>query len=628
MAMNNSPEGSLWRRWDLHLHTPITRLANGYEAAGTDEAWNRYIDALEASAVQAFGITEYFGFGGFFQVRERYAAKYPESGKVIFANMELRLSESISRSGNQPHLHIIFDNDPAVSSREVLTRFCTNLNTQAADGTEVRVRCADLDTPAKIQAATVSLDHVEDALKATFGIAKPYLLVFPANNDGLRSTDNNSPRKTQLADRIDRTCHAFFGNAANRDFFLRIDRYTAGVGPSEPKPVISGSDAHSFLDLERLSGDVAGFPATWIKADLTFRGLQQICFEPEDRVFIGTEPPVLVRQGGDGTKFLRELTLDQIASYDERNGRWFKNVTLPLNPELTAIIGNKGSCKSALVDILGLLGESRQESFFSFLVDGPKNKKFRQPGYAEHFHAAITWVSGIKTQKKLSDRSDPSLPETIRYLPQNYFEQLTNEIEIEKFRKEIEEVVFSHVEESDKLGKTNFSELEEFKTLQSKQEVSILKRRLRELNIEIVKLEEQEKIQYRLQLDGQHKAKSEELIAIDTAKPKEVAKPGQEDPEQKSLTAEVAQKVALLKSLDERIQQCVEATTRIKSDIQQIVSLQERLMTLKSDAERTVDELAPQLKALVVDPADIVSFTVNLNPMRQGLKQLELSLRS
>jgi len=51
MAMINSPEGSLWRRWDLHLHTPITRLANSYEGAGTDEAWNRFIDALEDSEV-------------------------------------------------------------------------------------------------------------------------------------------------------------------------------------------------------------------------------------------------------------------------------------------------------------------------------------------------------------------------------------------------------------------------------------------------------------------------------------------------------------------------------------------------------------------------------------------------
>ena len=85
-------------------------------------------------------------------------------------------------------------------------------------------------------------------LNETFGIEKQYLLLFPANNDGLRSTDNNSPRKVQLADRIDRVCHAFFGNAANRDFFLKTDRYATGFGPSEPKPVISGSDAHSFVD--------------------------------------------------------------------------------------------------------------------------------------------------------------------------------------------------------------------------------------------------------------------------------------------------------------------------------------------------------------------------------------------
>ncbi|SHI08061.1 hypothetical protein SAMN05443248_8011 [Bradyrhizobium erythrophlei] len=186
--------------------------------------------------------------------------------------------------------------------------------------------------------------------------------------------------------------------------------------------------------------------------------------------------------------------------------------------------------------------------------------------------------------------------------------------------------VGSHIEESDKLGKANFSELEEFKTLQSKQEVSILKRRLRELNIEIVKLEEQGKIQYRLQLEGQRKAKFEELVAIDAAKPKEVAKPDQEDPEQKSLAAEVAQKVALLKSLGERIQRCVEATTRVKSDLQQIVSLQERLITLKSDAERTIGESAPQLKALGVDPAAIVAFTVNLNPIETRAEAIRAQL--
>lgn len=74
------------------------------------------------------------------------------------------------------------------------------------------------------------------------------------------STDTNSPRKVTLADRIDKEYDFFFGNAGNRDFLLGTNRYAQGE--SIPKSVVSGSDAHSFDDLERLEGDVAGFAPT------------------------------------------------------------------------------------------------------------------------------------------------------------------------------------------------------------------------------------------------------------------------------------------------------------------------------------------------------------------------------
>jgi predicted ATPase len=617
--------GSLWRRWDLHLHTPVTRLSNAFANPGTDVAWERYIDELEASPVQAFGITEYFGYAAYFDLLKRYRAKYPASTKVFFANIELRLSESISKKGNHPHLHVIFDNDPDVCGQDVLQRFCTHLETQSETDANVKLRCVDLDTVEKIESATVSLDQVEEALKKTFGDSKPYLLVFPANNDGLRSTDTGSPRKVTLADRIDRTCDAFFGAAGNRDFFLRRDRYQSGW--SEPKPVISGSDAHSFDDLERLSGDVANFPGTWIKADLTFRGLQQICFEPSDRVFIGEEPPVSIRITEDGTKFLEELTISQVDGYDERRGRWFKNVDLPLNPELTAIIGNKGSCKSAIVDILGLLGESRQEPFFSFLADGPKNKKFRQPGYAENFYASVKWATGKTVQKKLSDRVDITSPETIRYLPQNYFEQLTNEIEIEKFRREIEEVVFSHVEESDRLGKSTFGDLEEAKTLQSKQEISSLKKRLRELNIEIVKLEEQGSPQYRRQLEGQRKAKAEELAAIDASKPKEVQKPSEENAEQRALTARVNNKMTLLSSIGQRVQRCIEEVAQNKSNLQGLVTIRERIISFKATAIEEVEQLTTDLLPYGIETSDIIKVDIDVTPVESKIAEVQARLK-
>ena len=225
--------------------------------------------------------------------------------------------------------------------------------------------------------------------------------------------------------------------------------------------MISGSDAHSFRDLERLEGNVSGYSPTWIKADLTFRGLKQICFEPDARVFIGSEPPIEQSKRNRATKFISRLSIDQKEGYNELNGQWFKNVNIPINPELTAIIGNKGSGKSAIVDIIGLLGESHQNKHFSFLSNESHNRKFKQAGYAENFHATLEWESTGKVFKYLDDDVDTTKPESVRYLPQNYFEELTNEIEIEKFRKEVEDVVFSHVDETDRMGKSTFSELQE-----------------------------------------------------------------------------------------------------------------------------------------------------------------------
>ena len=615
-----APEGSIWRRWDLHIHTPGTKLNNAY-GSDDDATWNRFIDELETSSVQVFGITDYFCCDSYFKLKQRYSEKYPETEKIFFLNVEFRLSESISADGSHPDIHVIFDNDEDNVNQKIIGRFLTNLETQAISDANVKTRCSDLKAKAEFMAATVSLDNLLKALEDTFGDDKLYLIVFPANNNGLRSTDSNSPRKVSLADRIDRTCDVFFGNANNREFLLKKDRYRDGE--SEPKPVVSGSDAHSFDDLERFSGDVAGYPSTWIKADATFFGLTQICHEPESRVFIGSEPEVKIRQDQDGTKFLGRLQISQIEEYDESNGRWFKSVDLPINPELTAIIGNKGSGKSAILDIIGLLGDSRQEDYFSFLTDDSKSKKFRQRGFAENFVAKLIWRSGKLVQKSLSDNCDPYKPEAIEYLPQNYFEQLTNEIEIEQFRSEIEDVVFSHVEETERLGKSSFSELEESKTLQCKEEISTLKRQIRELNYKIVDFEKESSPKYRKQVCAQIQAKKEELAALNATKPKEVAKPDTETDEQRSIAAQVDKLSTLLSTLNNRVQERVSETTALKSSMQLAVSLKDRLNRFNASMRKEIEELDSMFRELNLHMNDIVSVGMNFAPIDGRINEFQ-----
>ncbi|MXV73885.1 hypothetical protein F4Z99_06370, partial [Candidatus Poribacteria bacterium] len=583
----NSKKGSQWRRWDLHIHTPGTKLADSY--GNEENVWDEYIDCLEKSLVQAFGITDYFSADGYFSLLEKYKKKYPETDKVFFPNIEFRLVEAISPENSNPNIHVIFDNDTEVCSKDSINRFLLTLKTSANKETGARISCAELRTQSQYKAATVSFEELREALEETFGETRPYLIAFPAKNDGIRSTDSRAPRKVLISDKIDKGSHLFFGDSKSRGWFLQPDRYKDGK--SRPKPVVSASDAHSFDDLERLGGDVSGYEPTWIKADLTFRGLEQICFEPEARVHIGSEPEVEIRKSNQATKFLKELEIDQKEGYDGVNGYWFKKVNIQLNPELVVIIGNKGNGKSALVDIIGLLSNSRQENNFSFLINKKDNKKFRQRGYSENFTAKLKWQSGSTISKQLDEDIDESQPEAVRYLPQNYFEQLTNEIEIQQFRREIENVVFSHVEETDRMGKATFKDLQEFKTQQSKQETSLLKTKLRELNIGIVDLEEQSDPLFRKRLEGELRAREDELSSREEAKPAEISKPDEESEEQKELTERIEQLELRRKKLASEERKFIDELTQKKDLLQKLKALLQNVSSLETHIQRQRSEL-------------------------------------
>ena len=64
MTGKNEKVGSIWRRWDLHIHAPGTKLSDAY-GDSSDDNLKTYLETLEASDVQIFGITDYFSFDGY-----------------------------------------------------------------------------------------------------------------------------------------------------------------------------------------------------------------------------------------------------------------------------------------------------------------------------------------------------------------------------------------------------------------------------------------------------------------------------------------------------------------------------------------------------------------------------------
>ena len=59
------PRGSKWRKWDLHVHTPGTKLNDGYKVNGAKNVWDEFCERIEQSDVDVFGIADYFSADGY-----------------------------------------------------------------------------------------------------------------------------------------------------------------------------------------------------------------------------------------------------------------------------------------------------------------------------------------------------------------------------------------------------------------------------------------------------------------------------------------------------------------------------------------------------------------------------------
>ena len=102
------PRGSEWRKWDLHIHAPGTKLNDQFTTADGD-VWDEYCQRLNDSDVQAFGITDYFSADGYFSVHEKFRMRYSDSDKIFFPNIELRTNDVVNKNQEEVNIHLVFN---------------------------------------------------------------------------------------------------------------------------------------------------------------------------------------------------------------------------------------------------------------------------------------------------------------------------------------------------------------------------------------------------------------------------------------------------------------------------------------------------------------------------------------
>jgi DNA repair protein SbcC/Rad50 len=379
----NDPRGSVWRKWDLHIHTPASFHWRGGKrfsemtVAESEAALDEIVQKMSQTDVASFGIMDYWTFEGYWTLREHLESKAQVLNKTVFPGMELRieapvnyrlniqviLSDSLTRQQLQDFkgaLRIGTIDRPL--SDESLIEFARKLDKDVAkkhgfshEALDVEDKLLQLGS----MTAKITRESVKEAQRRI--PEKTCLIIMPYDTSaGLKNLDwEKHPYDDTY---FMQSAHIFeTRDPANVDLFLNyetdenkhfIGNFLKTMG-GRPRPAISGSDAHRFADY----GVFPSNRITWIKADPTFEGLLQVVNEPAERSFIGNIPPKLALVQQKKTKYIESVEIKRKPDA-KLSEVWFDN-TIPINPDLIAIIGNKGKGKSALTDTIGLLANTR-----------------------------------------------------------------------------------------------------------------------------------------------------------------------------------------------------------------------------------------------------------------------------
>ncbi len=345
------PRGSEWRKWDLHIHTPSSHLANQFHGD-----WDSYATQIDAHNLAVIGATNYFCHedGEIDLVRGSLARHEVEV--LVLPNVEFRIPHP-NDDGEYINIHVIFSD--AASPRHISqTLGRTPLVNTRADGRQIYCSADSIgESGINYENALIDFDVLISHLKADFRLGVDFVVAaLPRGHGDFRPAEGDG-RGAALAIEIDKKCQLMFGSAADVDFFLNSPRYEG----AEPKPVFAHSDAHDIASI--------GAKYTWVKADPTFTGLLQTVYEPEERVKIQDESPASDFPKPFFTRIRARghIMTDGLPDYAETD--------MPLNPNLVTIIGGRGTGKSLLLDSVFLTFD-QDEKWEDKRLDGISPKQF------------------------------------------------------------------------------------------------------------------------------------------------------------------------------------------------------------------------------------------------------------
>ena len=431
---------------------------------GGPTAWEDYLTALEkaAPAIEAIAVTDYYVTDTYEEVLRRKVAGRLPTAKLVFPNVELRLDVATAKGGFV-NLHLfVSPEDPRhiEELQRLLSRLQFNVMQDRFDCTRADLIRLGKKADPNITDDRAALAYGANQFKVNFqklrevfsesGWAKNNILIAVAGGatdgtSGVREAADQTIRRE-----IEGFAHVIFaGSPAQREFWLG----QKDLGPDEIrarygglKPCLHGSDAHKLDDVASPFGN----RFSWIKGGLEFDALRQACIDPDGRAYVGEQPP-------------RSAMPSQVISQVQiNNADWATTPDIPLNHGLVAIIGARGSGKTALADVIAAGCDAISPSGWNADENISPSFLARARRLIGDATTTLTWGGGATVTRAL-DGSDAnghlSFPRA-RYLSQQFVEELCSAKGVaDGLIDEIERVIFESHSQDDREWALDFAEL-------------------------------------------------------------------------------------------------------------------------------------------------------------------------
>lgn len=370
----NDPRGSIWRKWDLHVHTPDS-LIHSYGGA---DVWDKFIDALSKlpPEFKVLGINDYIFLDGYKKVvAAKVAGKLPNID-LLLPVIELRLDKfGGSKSGlSRVNYHVIFSNEiaPEIIESQFLSALCSKyVLTPKFDELRTSGKWAAVPTRQSIEDLgrliiesvpaeeksnyhapiiegfnnlCLSLSSIQDVLKSHYFVGKTLTAVGKTEWADIKWNDQSIADKKTIINGTD----LVFISSATADDWTKAQKSLTDGGVNDR--LLDCSDAHQFADSSDKDRLAKCF--TWIKADSTFEGLRQAVFEYRSRIHIADAPPI------EPVLQIKKIKLNfsgnaSLSRGDRSDVFCFRGTQeIAFSPYLTCIIGGRGTGKSTLLNLI------------------------------------------------------------------------------------------------------------------------------------------------------------------------------------------------------------------------------------------------------------------------------------